>query len=97
MATIVGMLLYALGSHKTYELDSSKKLVKLTSKVKKGAEESKVLDTSSVNTEIDTSPVVEEKIMTKPELRDSTTVLTPLEKEKKKGMSKIWSKLSEWF
>ncbi|MBS9782661.1 MAG: cell division protein FtsA [Arcobacter sp.] len=95
MSTIVGILYYALGTHKTYELDSSKKLIKPIKKLK-GTEENKILNISSANKEINTKRI-EEKVVEKSELKENTTVLTPLNKEKKKGVSKFWSKLSEWF
>ena len=31
------------------------------------------------------------------QIKDNSTVLTPLIRDKKKGVSKFWSKVSEWF
>jgi len=88
MSTIVGLLVYSLGINRSYELDSSKKLMK---PVKKQAiAEEKAINNNSINTK---SPSFKEDL----NLKDDPTILTPLRKDKKKGVSKFWSKVSEWF
>jgi cell division protein FtsA len=31
------------------------------------------------------------------QIKDNSTILTPLVRDKKKGVSKFWNKVSEWF
>ena len=31
------------------------------------------------------------------QIKDNSTILTPLIRDKKKGVSKFWNKVSEWF
>lgn len=94
MSTIVGLLLYSLGSNRSYELDSSKKLVK---PIKREIVIEEKVSPMSNNNDIGNPSQQEERKIEKPEFRDDSTVLTPLSKEKKKGVSKFWSKVSEWF
>ncbi|MFK2821920.1 cell division protein FtsA [Arcobacter sp. YIC-80] len=95
MSTIVGLLEYSLGATRNYELDSSKQLVKPIKKEPRI--ENKVIENSQASMS-DTRRGFENE-MNKPneEIRDTSAVLTPLEKDKKKGVSKFWSKISEWF
>ncbi|MGP2655997.1 cell division protein FtsA [Malaciobacter sp. WC5094] len=95
MSTIVGLLEYSLGATRNYELDSSKQLVKPIKKEPRI--ENKVIENSQASIS-DTRRGFENE-MNKPneEIRDTSAVLTPLEKDKKKGVSKFWSKISEWF
>ena len=90
MSTIVGLLVYSLGINRSYELDSSKKLMK---PVKKQAiAEEKAINNNSINTKSPSNKHREDL-----NLKDDPTILTPLRKDKKKGVSKFWSKVSEWF
>lgn len=90
MSTIVGLLVYSLGINRSYELDSSKKLMK---PVKKQAiAEEKAINNNSINTKSTSNNEIEGL-----NLKDDPTILTPLTKDKKKGVSKFWSKVSEWF
>jgi len=91
MSTIVGLLVYSLGINRSYELDSSKKLMKPVKKQQAIVEE-KAINNNSVNTK---SASFNDK--TDLNLKDDPTILTPLSKDKKKGVSKFWSKISEWF
>ncbi len=91
MSTIVGLLVYSLGINRNYELDSSKKLMKPVKKQQAIVEE-KTINNNSINTKPssnDDSAGLN--------LKDDPTILTPLRKDKKKGVSKFWSKVSEWF
>jgi cell division protein FtsA len=90
MSTIVGLLVYSLGINRSYELDSSKKLMK---PVKKQAiAEEKAINNNSINSKSPSNNHREDL-----NLKDDPTILTPLRKDKKKGVSKFWSKVSEWF
>jgi len=92
MSTIVGLLVYSLGINRNYELDSSKKLMKPVKKQQAIVEE-KTINNNSINTKSASSSE-------RPDLslkNDDPTILTPLAKDKKKGVSKFWSKVSEWF
>lgn len=89
MSTIVGLLSYSLGMNRTYQLDSSKKLVKPIKR--ETVVETKTTPTNTkMNEQIPSST---ENI----QIKDNATVLTPLVKDKKKGVSSFWSKFSEWF
>jgi cell division protein FtsA len=94
MSTIVGLLFYSLGTNRSYQLDSSKKLVKPIKKER--IAEQKVSPSNSGNP-IHTSRPSVDNIKEQIEIKDNSTVLTPLTKEKKKGVSRFWSKVSEWF
>jgi len=91
MSTIVGLLVYSLGINRSYELDSSKKLMKPVKKQQAIVEE-KAINNSSINTK---SASFNDK--SDLNLKDDPTILTPLRKDKKTGVSKFWSKISEWF
>ena len=90
MSTIIGLLVYSLGINRSYELDSSKKLMKPVKK--QVITDEKVINNDSINTK-STSNNYREDL----NLKDDPTILTPLQKDKKKGVSKFWSKVSEWF
>ena len=90
MSTIVGLLVYSLGINRSYELDSSKKLMKPVKK--QVITDEKVINNDSINTKSTSNNYSEDL-----NLKDDPTVLTPLRKDKKKGVSKFWSKVSEWF
>jgi cell division protein FtsA len=91
MSTIVGLLVYSLGINRSYELDSSKKLMKPVKKQQAIAED-KAINNNSINSKSPSNNHREDL-----NLKDDPTVLTPLRKDKKKGVSKFWSKVSEWF
>ncbi len=95
MSTVVGLLEFALGKSRSYELDSSKQLIKPLNKENKI--ENKTVNNASVRQNENEAPSNEPKLESLEELRDSSDVLTPLKKDKKKGVSKFWSKISEWF
>ncbi len=97
LSTIMGLLLYSLGTNRSYQLDSSKKLVK---PIKKEVYKEQRVETSNLNNQQSgqaqakqSSPSQKEDF----EIKDNSTVLTPLNKEKKKGVSRFWNKVSEWF
>ncbi len=93
MSTTVGLLIYGLGSNKSYQLDSSKKLLKPLKKDR--IMEPKVLPMDN----IPEKPTVAHHQSVKEEIqiKNNSTILTPLTKDKKKGVSKFWNKVSEWF
>lgn len=97
LSTIMGLLLYSLGTNRSYQLDSSKKLVK---PIKKEIYREQKMDTNNMNP---TQPSQQPKQSTPNlkediQIKDNSTVLTPLDKnEKKKGPSRFWNKISEWF
>lgn len=90
MSTIIGLLVYSLGINRSYELDSSKKLMKPVKK--QVITEEKVINNDSINTKSNSNNYREDL-----NLKDDPTILTPLQKDRKKGVSKFWSKISEWF
>ena len=91
MSTIVGLLVYSLGINRNYELDSSKKLMKPVKKQQAIVQE-KAINNTSINTKSEPNNQKSEI-----GLKDDPTILTPLRKDNKKGVSKFWSKVSEWF
>jgi cell division protein FtsA len=91
MSTIVGLLFYSLGTNRSYELDSSKKLMKPMKKETVVVEE-KTTNNNSINTKY-AGDFDKQNL----DIRDNSTILTPLRKDKKTGVSKFWSKVSEWF
>lgn len=96
MSTIVGLLEYSLGATRNYELDSSKQLVKPIKKEPRI--ENKIIENSQVSADQMRTEFNNRDLSTSnEENRDTSAVLTPLEKDKKKGVSKFWSKISEWF
>ena len=88
MSTVVGLLMYSLGINRSYQLDSGKKLIR---PVRKERVVEKVTIPNMNNTMNTTN---REYIQTK---QNNGTVLEPLVKDKKKGVSGLWNKLSEWF
>ena len=90
MATIVGLLFYSLGTNRSYQLDSSKKLIKPVKNDRIAEPKISVLNNSSekLSTEDNKEHI---------QIKDNSTVLTPLLRDKKTGVSKFWSKVSEWF
>lgn len=97
MATTVGLLFYSLGTNRSYQLDSSKKLIKPLKRERMA--EPKI----SVSSAMPEKPVADNNIMMMNhnkehiQIKDNGAILTPLIKDKKKGVPKFWSKLSEWF
>ena len=91
MATMVGLLFYSLGTNRSYQLDSSKKLIKPVKNDRIVEQKISVLNNNSEK--LSTEQNNKEHI----QIKDNSTVLTPLIKNKKKGVSKFWSKVSEWF
>lgn len=81
MATIVGLLMYTLGINRSYQLDSSKKLIRPIKK-----ERVERVMPQNINNTMNT--INQNSMQTK---------LEPLVKDKKKGVSGLWNKLSEWF
>ena len=82
MSTIVGLLLYGLDANAHFELDSNKKLRK---RVEKTQQQPKIVKTMDKQ----------------PETYNEVTQTTPLsiipKSNNKKGVSKFWNKVSEWF
>jgi cell division protein FtsA len=95
MATIVGLLFYSLGTNRSYQLDSSKKLIK-PFKNDRIVEQQKISVSNSSNNHISDKPHAEH-MKEQIQIKDNATVLTPLTRDKKKGVSKFWGKVSEWF
>ncbi|RBQ30957.1 cell division protein FtsA [Arcobacter sp. FW59] len=88
-STVVGLIMFALGINRGYQLDSSKKLIR---PIRKG----KTIEKISISTINNQSNQENHS----PDMRirsNETTILEPLEKNKKKGISSVWNKLSEWF
>jgi len=82
MSTIVGLLLYGLDRNANFELDSNKKLRQRAQKNHEQPRIVKTIDKHSPSTNDESEP-------------------TPLSiiprSAKKKGVSKFWNKVSEWF
>ena len=93
MSTTVGLLIYGLGSNKSYQLDSSKKLLKPLKKDRIMEPKISVVDHVSEKPAATHQQTVREEI----QIKNNSTILTPLTKDKKKGVSKFWNKVSEWF
>ncbi len=92
MATIAGLLSYSLGINKSYQLDSSKKLVKPLKKDRIVEPKISILE----NTHVSEKPATQQPVKEAP-TKGSSAILTPLTRDKKKGVSKFWNKVSEWF
>jgi len=90
MATIVGLLFYSLGTNRSYQLDSSKKLIK-------PVKNDRIIEQKiSLSNNVSEKPSVnsnKEQI----QIKDNAAILEPLSRDKKKGVSKFWNKISEWF
>ena len=94
MATTVGLLIYALGINKSYQLDSSKKLVKPLKKDRIVEPKISVVEHTSEKS----APIHQQRGHIEVEqVKNNSAILTPLMKDKKKGVSKFWNKVSEWF
>ena len=104
MATTVGLLFYALGANRSYQLDSSKKLIKPLKKDRPMEQKVQASQHISEKPSFETTINMNNNInmhnnMNKEhiQIKDDRAILTPLVKDKKKGVPKFWSKLSEWF
>ena len=87
MSTIVGLLLYSLNQNRNFELDSNKELRK------KIIVEPKVTTQHVENKEVP-SFSKDENIVVK---KEEELLPKISKKDKNKGMSKFWNKVSEWF
>ena len=86
MATVVGLIMFALGMNRGYQLDSSKKLIR---PIRKGQVNEKV-----------SPPQTPYFGQTGPDgrtTRPGDTILDPLPKDKKKKGLGLWKKIEEWF
>lgn len=93
MSTIVGLLFYSLDSNRNFELDSNKNLIKkVVRKERPSPEPVSNMQKTAVRVEkakeLKGEPIEKE---------DSTKLPTLSKKDKGKGMSSFWSKVSEWF
>ena len=85
MATVVGLIMFALGMNRGYQLDSSKKLIR---PIRKGQVHDKFI-----------TPPTPHIGQAGPDMRIRTndTILDPLPKDKKKKGLGLWKKIEEWF
>ena len=85
MATVVGLIMFALGINRGYQLDSSKKLIR---PIRKGQVNDKFI-----------APQTPHIGQAGPDMRIRTndTILDPLPKDKKKKGLGLWKKIEEWF
>ncbi|MCT7501859.1 cell division protein FtsA [Aliarcobacter cryaerophilus] len=85
MATVVGLIMFALGMNRGYQLDSSKKLIR---PIRKGQVNEKFI-----------APQTPHIGQAGPDMRIRTndTILDPLPKDKKKKGIGLWKKIEEWF
>ena len=85
MATVVGLIMFALGMNRGYQLDSSKKLIR---PIRKGQVHDKFI-----------APPTSHIGQAGPDMRIRTndTILDPLPKDKKKKGLGLWKKIEEWF
>ena len=85
MATVVGLIMFALGMNRGYQLDSSKKLIR---PIRKGQAHDKFI-----------TPPTPHIGQAGPDMRIRTndTILDPLPKDKKKKGLGLWKKIEEWF
>ena len=85
MATVVGLIMFALGMNRGYQLDSSKKLIR---PIRKGQAHDKFV-----------TPPTPHIGQAGPDMRIRTndTILDPLPKDKKKKGLGLWKKIEEWF
>ena len=97
MATIVGLLFYSLGANRSYQLDSSKKLIKPVKNDRIVEQKISITNSSNNNNHASEKPHVDNNMREQIEIKNNGTVLTPLTRDKKKGVSKFWNKVSEWF
>ena len=97
MATIVGLLFYSLGANRSYQLVSSKKLIKPVKNDRIVEQKISITNSSNNNNHASEKPHVDNNMREQIEIKNNGTVLTPLTRDKKKGVSKFWGKVSEWF
>ena len=85
MATTVGLIMFALGMNRGYQLDSSKKLIR---PIRKGQAHDKFV-----------APQTSHIGQAGPDMRIRTndTILDPLPKDKKKKGLGLWKKIEKWF
>lgn len=91
MATIVGVLLYGLNTNPDFELDSNKKL---REKIEIKKNPRMVVEEVSSDKE---SIAVKEKNASAAQKAEETLLPKLDKKDKNRGMSKFWNKVSEWF
>jgi len=91
MSTIVGLLFYSLDKNRNFELDSNKKLRRKV--IEQKIVQKEVIKDIPKDKEIPAKNNVDIKIKND----DSTRLPKISEKDKQKGMSKFWNKVSEWF
>ncbi|AXX87359.1 cell division protein FtsA [Malaciobacter marinus] len=92
LSTTVGLLFYGLDDNRAYELDSNKKLMKRA--VKK---EELTIPPIQKEEPVIKEEKLKEKINETLEKEDNTKLPTLSKKDKGRGMSRFWSKVSEWF
>jgi len=85
MATVVGLIMFALGMNRGYQLDSSKKLIR---PIRKGQVNDKFIAPQ-------TPHIGQAGSDTRIKMND--TILDPLPKDKKKKGLGLWKKIEEWF
>ena len=100
MSTIVGILYLMLGKSRGFELDSNKKLVrpiKVDPRISKPAHvDINTQKADDINTSANAKS--NETNLSNLDLNNKQAILTPLDdKQKKKGVGKFWTKISEWF
>ena len=97
MATTVGLLFYSLGTNRSYQLDSSKKLIKPLKRERMAEPKISVSSAMPEKPVADNNNIMMNHNKEHIQIKDNGAILTPLIKDKKKGVPKFWSKLSEWF
>ena len=85
MATVVGLIMFALGMNRGYQLDSSKKLIR---PIRKGQVNEKFIAPQTPHIGQAGSDM---------RIRTNDTILDPLPKDKKKKGLGLWKKIEEWF
>lgn len=85
MATVVGLIMFALGMNRGYQLDSSKKLIR---PIRKGQVNDKFIAPQTPHIGQAGSDM---------RIRTNDTILDPLPKDKKKKGLGLWKKIEEWF
>ena len=85
MATVVGLIMFALGINRGYQLDSSKKLIR---PIRKGQVNEKFIAPQTPHIGQAGSDM---------RIRTNDTILDPLPKDKKKKGLGLWKKIEEWF
>jgi cell division protein FtsA len=92
LSTTVGLLFYGLDDNRAYELDSNKKLMKRAIK-----KEELTIPPIQKEEPVIKEEKLKEKINETLEKEDNTKLPTLSKKDKGRGMSRFWSKVSEWF